>query len=142
METQYLHPTYEAGKDFVMQKYTGHIVMLNLLRFRDIADYSETPDLAPDAPISGKEAFKNYIRATLPFLIESGGEIMFLGKSRHFLIGPPDENWDAVMLIRQKNQHSFLAFQQNEAYMKITGHRTAALSDSRLLPIEEEDYIF
>jgi hypothetical protein len=32
--------------------------MLNLLRFREIADYSANPELTPAEPISGAEAFE------------------------------------------------------------------------------------
>ena len=35
----------------------GGLVMLNLLRFREVADYSANPELAPAAPISGAEDF-------------------------------------------------------------------------------------
>lgn len=48
--------------------------MLNLLRFRDVADYTANPELTPEVPISGAVAFKRYIEHTLPFLRESGGE--------------------------------------------------------------------
>jgi len=138
METKYLYPTRGAGKEFISRQIQGPVVMLNLLRFREIADYAATPNLAPNIPISGKEAYDIYVRLTLPFLLKSGGEILFLGKGGHFLIGPEIEYWDAVMLIRQHSVSSFLAFEQNEEYMKIIGHRTAALLDSRLLPVEEE----
>jgi len=50
----YLEPTFEAGRDLVMRAIAGPVVMLNLLRFRAVADYSATPGLAPDAPISGR----------------------------------------------------------------------------------------
>jgi len=40
--------------------------MLNLLRFREVADYRATPALAPPAPISGADAFQRYIDHTLP----------------------------------------------------------------------------
>jgi len=139
METKYLYPTREAGREFISRQIQGSVVMLNLLRFREIADYSSTPELAPDIPISGREAYEIYVRQTLPFLKESGGDILFMGKAGHFLIGPENEYWDAVMLIRQKNVNSFLSFEQNPEYMKIIGHRTAALVDSRLLPTEEDD---
>jgi hypothetical protein len=138
MEAQYLYPTREAGRDFISRQIQGSLVMLNLLRFREIANYSATPDLAPDVPISGREAYDIYVRLTLPFLKESGGDILFLGKGGRFLIGPESEYWDVVMLIRQQSVNSFLAFEQNEEYMKIIGHRTAALIDSRLMPLEED----
>jgi hypothetical protein len=111
--------------------------MLNLLRFRDVADYSAAPELAPATPISGREAFDRYIAHTDPFLRDAGGELLFLGDGGPFLIGPPDERWDLVMLVRQRSTQDFLAFARDEAYLAGLGHRTAALEDSRLLPLVE-----
>ena len=36
----YLEPTQGAGRTFVTRQLKGNIVMLNLLRFREFADYS------------------------------------------------------------------------------------------------------
>lgn len=141
MENKYVMPTQEAGRDFVRKKIVGSIVMLNLIRFREIADYSANPELMPTEPISGKEAYQLYIEHTLPFLTKAGGEILFMGDGGAFLIGPPNERWDAVLLIRQKDVNTFLAFESNLDYMKSIGHRTAALEDSRLLPIVESKTI-
>jgi hypothetical protein len=136
-ETQYLEPTQESGRSFVMRKIAGEVVMLNLLRFRDLADYSATPELAPPAPISGAEAYQRYIEHTLPFLRETGGDLVFLGQGGAFLIGPQAERWDVVMLVRQKSAESFLSFASHQGYLAGIGHRTAALEDSRLLPLVE-----
>lgn len=87
---RYLEPTQESGRAFIMRQLTGNVVMLNLLRFRETADYSATPELAPEQPISGAEAFQLYIDHTLPLLRESGGELIFLGAGGPYLIGPPD----------------------------------------------------
>lgn len=40
--------------------------MLNLLRFRAAADYSASPELAPETPISGAEAYCRYIAHAMP----------------------------------------------------------------------------
>ena len=116
----------------------GSVTMLNLLRLRAVADYSAHPELAPPAPISGAQAFDRYIRHTLPFLRASGGDLVFLGKGGAFLIGPEDERWDLVMLVRQNSVHSFLAFASHTEYLAGLGHRTAAIEDSRLLPVMEQ----
>jgi hypothetical protein len=134
---RYLEPTMEAGRAFMARGITGSVVMLNLLRFRAVADYSGTPALSPPEPISGAEAFRRYIDHTLPFLKESGGELLFLGDGGAFLIGPPDERWDMAMLVRQSSPESFVAFNSNAAYLAGLGHRLAALEDSRLLPLVE-----
>lgn len=134
-QTRYLEPTQESGRSFVMRRMAGEVVMLNLLRFRDIADYAATPDLAPSSPISGTEAFQRYIDHTLPYLRDSGGDLVFLGQGGTFLIGPQDERWDRVMLVRQQSVEAFLSFASHRGYLAGIGHRTAALEDSRLLPL-------
>ena len=135
--TRYLQPTQEAGRNLMLRGLEGSVVMLNLLRFRDVADYSASPELAPDTPISGAEAFDRYIEHTLPFLRESGGDLVFLGGGGPFLIGPDGEGWDLVMLVRQSSVQAFIAFESHADYLAGIGHRTAALEDARLLPMTE-----
>ena len=133
----YIEPTPESGRALVTRGITGEVVMLNLLRFRDIADYAATPELAPDTPISGAAAFERYIAHTLPLLRASGGDLLFLGEGGGLLIGPEDERWDAAMLVRQQSVATFMAFASDEAILAGLGHRTAAVEDSRLLPLVE-----
>ena len=133
----YLEPTQANGRRFVRREFVGNLVMLNLLRFREIADYTAHPELAPPSPISGSSAFDCYIRHTLPILRATGGDLIFLGAGGSFLIGPEDEHWDSVMLVRQQSVAAFLDFAENQAYLAGLGHRTAALQDSRLLRLDE-----
>ena len=72
----------------------------------------------------------------MPYLIASGGKLLFLGEGGTFFIGPQAERWDRVMLVRQRSVGALMAFATNEAYLAGIGHRTAAL-DSRLLPLVE-----
>lgn len=141
MTEKYLNPTQAAGRDLIMRNISGPVVMLNLLRFRALADYAETPELAPPVAISGKEAYQLYIKHTVPHLLQSGGEILFLGKGGAFLVGPENEQWDEVMLIKQNSIDDFMAFASNQEYLKGIGHRTAALEDSRLLPLVEHSHL-
>jgi hypothetical protein len=76
---RHLEPTQSAGGLFVQRGLEGSVVMLNLLRFREVADYTAHPELALVSPISGVKAFDQYIQHTLPFLRESGGDVLFLG---------------------------------------------------------------
>lgn len=133
--TPYLQPTQAAGRAFVARGLDGPVYMLNLLRFRAIADYADAPSLAPAAAISGAEAFQRYIGHALPYLRESGGELVFIGEGGPWLIGPEGERWDMAMLVRQGSADAFLAFATHEGYLAGLGHRTAALEDSRLLPL-------
>jgi uncharacterized protein (DUF1330 family) len=133
----YLDPTHESGRAFFTRGIIGKVVMLNLLRFRTAADYSSAPGLAPATPITGEAAYRLYMQHTLPHLESSGGRILFYGRGGDFLIGPGDERWDAAMLIEQSSTAAFMAFATNSEYLAGIGHRTAALEDSRLLPLQE-----
>ena len=136
----YLEPTQESGRAFFKRGMTGAVVMLNLLRYRAIADYSATPQLAPARPITGEAAYRLYMDHTMPHLEKSGGKLLFFGRGGRFLIGPGDERWDAAMLVQQSSAAAFMAFASNAEYLAGIGHRTAALEDSRLLPLQESGW--
>ena len=135
--TRYLEPTQEAGREFFSRSTEGSVVMLNLLRYRPLADYSATADLDPGSPITGEAAYGLYMAHTRPHLERSGGVVLFFGRGGRFLVGPDEERWDAALLVRQASLAAFLAFASNAAYLSGMGHRTAALEDSRLLPLLE-----
>ena len=138
MSSKFIEVTQEVGAAFVNSNVQGEIVMLNLLRFRELANYSGSPELAPERPISGQEAYHKYIAHTMPFLEKVGSTILFKGKGSRYLIGPQDKRWDFVLLVRHSSIIAFMSFASNAEYLAGVGHRTAALEDSRLLPIIEE----
>jgi uncharacterized protein (DUF1330 family) len=131
----YLEVTQDAGRAFLTRGIRGEVVMLNLLRFRDIADYSRYPDLAPAEPITGRAAYDRYIEHATPFLEAAGSTVDFSGSGGPFLIGPPDETWDLVLLVRHPSVDEFMKCASNPAYQAGLGHRQAAIADSRLLPV-------
>jgi len=136
----HIEATIEAGKKFYQDFHgKGPVVMLNLLRFKTEADYSELASIQPEKEISGEEAYQLYIDYTTPLLKKAGSRILFYGNSGHFLIGSKQEKWNAVLLVEHESVAKFLAFAQDEEYLKIAGHRTATVEDSRLLPISESE---
>lgn len=135
MNSTYLEPSEDSITALLSRNIRGEVVMLNLLKFKEKADYSDYPELAPSESFSGREAFQRYFDHTLPYLLDSGGEVMYLGDCSNFFIGPADEQWDMLMMIRQASLESFFSFASNEEYLAGIGHRTAALEDSRLLPV-------
>lgn len=131
----FLQPTQSAGRDFMQRDLRGPLLMLNLLRLRREADYSAHPELAPADTCSGRAAFDRYIEHTLPYLQASGGELLLLADGGPWLIGPAQERWDLAMLVRQHSRERFMAFAQDAGYLAGLGHRSAAIEDSRLLPL-------
>lgn len=131
----YLTVSDENGAALFARNITGEVVMLNLLRFRETADYTDHPDLAPDEPISGRAAYAKYAMHTLPLLEAAGGSLLYSGNGGDFLIGPGGKGWDRVLLVRHKSIEAFMSFASDRIYAMGAGHRTAALQDSRLLPL-------
>jgi hypothetical protein len=106
MATPYLDVTDAAGFAFMTRGIQGPVTMLNLLRFRPVADYSAHPELDPGHPISGREAYDRYAEHTDPFLTASGGEVLFFGDGGPWLIGPADEIWDAALFVSPASKPS------------------------------------
>ncbi|MDR8391374.1 hypothetical protein NC796_09510 [Aliifodinibius sp. S!AR15-10] len=140
MDQYYLEATQESGKAFFSQDIPGEFYMLNLLQFRELANYSEFPNLSPTESISGKQAYQRYMKHTLPLLNAIGSEVVFQGSSGTFLIGPQAEKWDWMLLVRHKSRKAFMGLASNKEYLAGKGHRNAALHDSRLLPIVEGSF--
>jgi uncharacterized protein (DUF1330 family) len=112
------------------------IVMVNLLKFREDADYG-------DASISctGREAYQTYSKTALRKVREVGGEPIWLGNVSGCLIAPDGEEWDQVLLVRYPSINAFKKMLKMPDYQESTVHRTAALIDSRLIATVEESHV-
>ena len=106
------------------------VVMLNLLRFREQAAYSDQQEAC-----SGREAYKRYSQTSLQTIAAVGGSVIFSGKASASLIAPPGETWHQVFLVRYPSVAAFRAMLSMPQYQAAVRHRTAALEDSRLTPI-------
>ena len=104
------------------------VVMVNLLKFRQTAAYKDGTAECP-----GKKAYGLYAQALLTILKEIGAEVVYLGKAHGSLIGPADEAWDEVLLVKYPSIGTFTAMIGSPAYKAVVKHRTAALEDSRLI---------
>ncbi len=127
-----VNPTLEQIDDF--ERTTPDekpIVMLNLLRFREQADYGE----GGRSGVSGQHAYATYSKAVMPLLFEVGGQPLWMGKARAGVIVPEGESWDEVLLVHYPSRRAFVRMVRSPAYQAIMHHRSAALSDSRLVEL-------
>jgi uncharacterized protein (DUF1330 family) len=106
------------------------IVMLNLLRFREEADY---PAGSGHAPCSGREAYARYSGHAAVAVAKAGGDLVWSGAVQSHPIAPPGERWDEVLLVRYPSVAAFLGMVMDPEYQRQSVHRTAALDDSRLV---------
>lgn len=108
----------------------GPVLMLNLLRYRDKADYGPSSD---HAPCSGQEAYERYGVQVLPLIDQVGGKLCLSAKAMATVIAPDDERWDDMVVVRYPSVAAFKSMIFSEAYQAISPHRNAALADSRLV---------
>lgn len=126
-----VNPTPDSVKRLVAKVPPGiPVVMLNLLRFRDRADYAPETELPP---CTGREAYAEYMRLVEPILARVGGKLIWKGEARHAFIAPDGEDWDEVLLVAYPSREAFLDMLKSPDYQAITIHRTAALEDARLI---------
>ncbi len=112
-------PTGADLKRFLEAGPDEPVVMLNLLRFQ--AD-------------GGRERYARYAREIVPFLDRVGAEVVYLGDTSTALVAPDAHDWDAVLLVRYPSRRAFSEMVADPEYQRITGLRTAALSEAVLQP--------
>ena len=108
------------------------LVMINLLRYREFADYSRHQGASS---CSGREAYRlRYLQGgALEVVRSNGGSVLWFGRVLGGVICPPDERWDDALLVQYPASDRLMKIYANPAYQAIAFHRTAALDDSRLI---------
>jgi len=109
------------------------IVMVNLMQVRPNAKY-ETP-LVDNC--TGYEALGRYTNDSAAVRQAAGAELVWSGQALQMPIGPSEKVWDLVALVRYPSASAYLTMIATEAYEAARRHRTAALSDSRLIMTAE-----
>lgn len=127
----HLEPTAEQFRDLASSADDGPVVMINLLRYAETA--------SDGSGRTGREAYQHYGAAVLPMVAARGGSVELMAEAAPTVIGPPDEQWDDVVLIRYPSRAAFLDMVTSDEYQAVTAHRTAGLADSRLIPIRRLD---
>jgi uncharacterized protein (DUF1330 family) len=126
----HIDPNKETFAAFRAQDRPGPIHMLNLIRFRDKAAYSDGPD------VTGAEAYAVYGRESYPVFSRVGGRILWRGRFELMLIRPRDEKWDECFIAEYPSVAAFLDMLRDPIYRNAVKHRQAAVLDSRLIRLE------
>jgi uncharacterized protein (DUF1330 family) len=126
-----LEPSREQLRSFIeADAADAPVVMINLLRYQERADYAPGFDAEP---CSGREAYQRYGALVAPHLASVGGRMLWLGSVQASVIAPEEERWDDAILVEYPSRKAFLEMVTNPEYLEVARHRTAALDDSRLI---------
>lgn len=105
------------------------IVMLNLLKFRDRAEYDEPghPDM------SGREAYMLYGQPMKALVEGKGGRMWFNATIDALVIGEVEELWDVAAIMEYPNREAFVAIATSPEVQLIGKHRKAGLAGQLLI---------
>ena len=119
-----LMPDHDQLEGLLEETDGSPIYMVNLLKFRDRAEY---PD-GRDSGLSGREAFQLYAEGIEKCLEEVGGSIEFAGEVRRMWIGSVEDLWDDIAIAMYPSRTALLEMMQLPAMEELGVHRNAGLA--------------
>ena len=119
-----VYPTPDQFARFFGAPEDGPFVMVNLLKFRERAEYAD----GSDAHLSGREAYLRYGEGVAKLVEALGGRITYSGKVTGLMIGEVEEMWDMVALVEYPSLSAFQAMALSPEMRAIEHHRSAGLA--------------
>ena len=127
----YVHPTPEQVTELSEADPNKPIVMLNLIQFAETAN----PGFGCDG-MSGADAYAKYAQDVAGLGDKFPGHMVWPGTSLGTVIGPPEEDWDLVLVVTYESPAEFFAAVTTPEYLKVAPARDAAVADSRLVMMQ------
>jgi uncharacterized protein (DUF1330 family) len=107
------------------------VVMLNLLRFKPHAD-------APDAGLSGEDAYRRYVKAMVPYIETKGARVLWTGRIDAQVIGSGADAFQMMALVEYPSRQVFVAIATDPHVAEIGAHREAGLEGQWLIAATTE----
>jgi uncharacterized protein (DUF1330 family) len=110
----------------------GPIHMVNLVRYRESADYRGKSSLPP---CSGRDAyFQRYAPAFRKVAEGEDYGVFWVGHVRGMLVAAEEEHWDDIVIVRYSSFATLRRILDNPRYEEEAApHRRAALADWRFM---------
>ena len=117
-------PNEEQMAGFLEGDIDTPIKMVNLLKFKDKADYKD----GRQTSLSGKEAYQIYADEVQGHLEKVGGKSIFLGEVERLMLGEVEDLWDWVAIAEYPSRKAMLEMVMDSEYQKSEEHRSAGLA--------------
>ena len=118
-----LMPNEDQIKGFLEGDVDTPIYMLNLLRFKDNAEYED----GRQTNLSGQEAYAIYGTEVQAHLAKVGGHGIFAGSVSRLMLGEVEDLWDMVAIAMYPSKTAMLKMVSDPDYIKSAIHRSAGL---------------
>ena len=119
-----VYPNKEQIKGFMEPVSEGPICMVNLLKFKEKAEYED----GRDTDLTGREAYALYEEGVKKLLQEIGGGVGFEGDVERLALGEVEELWDVVALAVWPSRGVMFEVMQSPEMQAISVHRSAGLA--------------
>jgi len=119
-----VYPGPDQAREFFNDDEDGPFVMVNLLRFREKAEYDD----GTASHLSGREAYERYGAEVAKLITRLGGRIHYSGAVTGLMIGEVADLWDMVALAEYPSLAAFRAMATSDEMRAIEHHRRAGLA--------------
>ena len=117
-------PNEEQMKGFMEPDHDGPIYMLNLLKFKEKAEY---PD-GRDTDLTGAEACALYGAEVVGHLAKVGGAPMFGGRVEPLMLGEVEILWDTLPMSMYPSRQAMMEMMSSPDYQVFAMHRASGLA--------------
>ena len=119
-----LSPNDEQLNGFVEGDVETPIAMVNLLKFKEKAEYED----GRDTNLSGAEAYAIYGEKVQECLKKVGAELVFSGVVSRLMLGEVEDLWDSVAIARYPSRKAMLEMIMDPYYQEIENTDQQVLS--------------
>lgn len=123
-----IYPRPDQIKALLESNLEGPICMLNLLKFKERAEYED----GRETDLSGQAAYQLYGEQMAPFVESQGGRLLHSSSAYFLMIGDGDLEWDMVAIMEYPSAKAFAGIVSDPRVAEFGVHRTAGL-DHQLL---------
>lgn len=125
-----IDPTEKQLEQLVSGDKEGPFHFVNLLRFKDVADYPDDHELA-GKEMSGEEAYDIYGAVAFKHVTQRGGRLITLNTVQQQLIGDSTQ-WHRIATMEYQNADNFIEMIADPEYKAAVVHRIAGLEATEI----------
>ena len=118
-----VQPNEQQMKDFLEGDAETPIYMVNLLRFKEKAEYDD----GRKTNLSGQEAYAIYGQEVQGHLAKVGGKGVFGGQVSRLMLGEVEDLWDMIAIAMYPSKKAMLKMITDPGYIESAKHRKAGL---------------
>ncbi|MEM7286140.1 MAG: DUF1330 domain-containing protein [Actinomycetota bacterium] len=124
VENEVMPTSEERLREMMAPGPEGPIYMVNLLKFRDRAEYED----GRETDLTGREAYQLYGAQVSQLIREYGGEVTFAGDVTFLALGQVEDLWDEVAIAKYPTRGDLLAMSSSAEWQAAAVHRSAGLA--------------